>query len=101
MKAESVLTVSAGLAVLQQLDPSGAGTAIERPDRWEEAEVGASSIVQGARSIHCCHERKKNKKKKIQLPSSYSLKTALYPQHDPQEIIHVFQMTALTSDTKG
>lgn len=97
MKAESVLTVSAGLAVLQQLDPSGAGTAIERPDRWEEAEVGASSIVQGARSIHCCHERKKNKKKKIQLPSSYSLKTALYPQ----EIIHVFQMTALTSDTKG
>lgn len=33
MKAESVLTVSAGLAVLQQLDPGGAGTAIERPDR--------------------------------------------------------------------
>lgn len=101
MKAESVLTVSAGLAVLQQLDPSGAGTAIERPDRWEEAEVGASSIVQGARSIHCCHERKKKQEKKIQLPSSYNLKTALYPQHDPQEIIHVFQMTALTSDTKG
>lgn len=70
---------------------------------WQVRGGRGGSILHcsGSKDYSLLPRKEKKQEKKIQLPSSYSLKTALYPQHDPQEIIHVFQMTALTSDTKG
>jgi len=53
MQATGVLTISAGLPILQQLDAGGTGALIEGPVWGEEAEVGASSVALGTGAVHC------------------------------------------------
>lgn len=57
MMMMSVLTVSAGLPVLQQLDSGGTGTLIVRLGWREETEVGTPSVLHGARAAHYCQHR--------------------------------------------
>ena len=61
-----VLTVSAGLPVLQQLDSGGTGTLIEGLQRGEEAEVGTASVLHGAQAADDCQHRRHSHQLQVQ-----------------------------------
>lgn len=70
MSQRRVLTVSAGLPVLQQLDSGGTGTLVEGFCRGQETEVGTAAVLHRARSVHDCRHTQTEDTLRLQTHSS-------------------------------